>query len=203
MNFTINGAYRNDNNLIRVRSTRLAEDYLTEFEEMFVDDHFGAGSPANTPHPALRVNDTLMEVYFSPDDGTAARMVQLIQAAEESVYFLAYSFTADDIAQAMVDRARAGVTVAGVFEERQYESNRGTEFDRLRIAGLDVHLDGNPRNMHHKLILIDGEILITGSYNFSASAEKRNDENTLIIHDPGVVDLYMAEFERIMADAQP
>ena len=57
---------------------------------------------------------------------------------------------------------------------------------KLREAGLDVRLDGNPANMHHKVFIIDGHIVITGSYNFSRSAEERNDENTLIIHDPAI-----------------
>ena len=53
MNYTINGGYRNDNNLLRVRSNRLADNYTTEFEEMFVDDRFGPGSPGDTPHPSF------------------------------------------------------------------------------------------------------------------------------------------------------
>jgi phosphatidylserine/phosphatidylglycerophosphate/cardiolipin synthase-like enzyme len=202
MNFTINGAYRNDNNLIRIRSTQLAENYTTEFEEMFIDDRFGEGSPANTPHPYFGLDGTLIETYFSPEDGTAARIVQLIRDAQESVYFLAFSFTSDEIAAAMIERAQAGVIVAGVFEQSQYRSNTGTEYDNLRAAGLDVHLDGNRDNMHHKVIIIDEAVVITGSYNFSASAEERNDENTLIIHRPDLADVYMTEFNAIYASAK-
>ena len=98
--------------------------------------------------------------------------------------------------------AAAGITVAGVFEEGQYHSNTGTEFDNLLAAGLDVRLDGNQRNMHHKVFIIDGETVITGSYNFSRSAEERNDENTLIIHDPEIAILYLAEFERVFEKAR-
>src|SRR3970282_2160160 len=85
MNFTINDAYKNNNNLIRIRSSRLAENYLAEFEEMFVDDDFGPGSPAKPPYSSLSVDGTLLEVYFSPDDGTAARLVDLIASAQESI----------------------------------------------------------------------------------------------------------------------
>jgi len=62
---------------------------------------------------------------------------------------------------------------------------------------VDVRLDGNPANMHHKVILIDGEVLITGSYNFSRSAEMRNDENLLVVHNPQLVAQFMQEFDRI------
>lgn len=203
MNFTINGAYRNNNNLIRVRSMQLAENYTNEFEEMYVDDLFGEGSPANTPHPYFSLDGALIETYFSPDDGAAARIIQLIGEAQSSVYFMAFSFTSDDIAAAMIERFQAGVTVAGVFEDAQYQSNTGTEYDILRSAGLDVHLDGNREDMHHKVIIIDEAVVITGSYNFSASAERRNDENTLILHRPDLAAAYVAEFKDILLQAKP
>jgi len=202
MNFTTSCAYLNDNNLVRIRSVRLAEDYTTEFEEMFVDDLFGPDDRPDTPYPTLTVEGTILEVYFSPDDGAASRLVDLINGAQESIYFMAYSFTSDEIAAAMLARADAGITVAGVFEESQYRSNVGTEYDNLRLAGLDVRLDGNLRNMHHKVIIIDGQIVVTGSYNFSASAEDRNDENLLVIHNAQIAALYKIEFDRVFTMAQ-
>jgi phosphatidylserine/phosphatidylglycerophosphate/cardiolipin synthase-like enzyme len=202
MNFTIDGAYRNNNNLLRVRSSQLAENYTTEFEEMFVRDMFGDMAVANTPYPSLEISGTQVETFFSPDDGVADRIVEVLQGAEESIYFLAFSFTSDDFADSLLDAAGRGVTVAGVFEESQYYSNTGTEFDRLVENGLDVRLDGNPRNKHHTVFIIDGEIVITGSYNFSHSAEEKNDENTLIIHNADLAAQFMAEFERVFAAAQ-
>ena len=202
MNFTVNGAYRNDNHLIHIRSTRLAENFTSEFEEMFVRDMFGDRIVENTPHTNLTIDGTQIETYFSPDDGTADRIVALIDGADESVYFMAFLFTSDEIADAILGRAAAGISVAGVFEESQYFSNTGTEFDRLVEAGLDVYLDGNPRNMHHKVIIIDESIVILGSYNFSRSAEERNDENTLIIHSTDLAAQFMAEFERVLNQSQ-
>ena len=197
MNLTLNGAYRNDNNLLRLRSSRLAQDYTTEFEEMFVEDKFGPGSPANTPYPELSIDGMQVEVLFSPDDGVAERLVELVQGAQESVLFLAYSFTSDDLALAMIDRARSGVRVAGVMEANQYRSNMGTEYDRLRKSGVQVRLDGNPNRMHHKVLIVDGRVVVTGSYNFSQSAETRNDENTLVIHSPELAQAFVEEFERV------
>ena len=102
----------------------------------------------------------------------------------------------------MLERARAGVTVAGVFDESQVKSNRGGEYDNLAASGLDVHLDGSPDRMHHKVIVVDERVVITGSYNFSASAEERNDENTLIIHSPEIAAHYLKEFERVYDKAK-
>ncbi len=197
MNFTVNGAYKNDNNLLKIRSSRLAENYITEFEEMLVDDFFGDYVVENTPHPSLDIEGIRLDTYFSPDDGTADEIIDIILSTEESIYFLAFSFTSDDIAAVLIQQADQGVTVSGVFEEGQYRSNRGTEYDNLREAGLDVRLDGNNRNMHHKLFIIDGEIVITGSYNFSRSAEERNDENTLVIYNAEIAELFLKEFDRV------
>lgn len=203
MNFTVNGAYRNDNNLIWVRSARMAQNYTAEFDEMFIEDIFGTKGGPETPYPQLEIDGTRLEIYFSPDDGTAARLVELISSAQESVSFMAFSFTADDIASAMLARAANGVIVRGVFEESQVESNIGDEYLTLRNAGLDVRLDGNRANMHHKVIIIDDTIVITGSYNFSASAEDRNDENTLVIYSPQIAALFQNEFARVMAQTRP
>ena len=202
MNLTINGAYKNNNNLLYIRSSRLAENYTQEFEEMFTRRFFGNNTVSDTPHQIIDLNGVKIETYFSPDDGTSQRIVELIQGAKESINFLAFSFTSDSIAEAMLERAYDGVVVLGVFDESQYYSNTGTEFDRLYEATLDVRLDGNPKFMHHKVIIIDEVIVITGSYNFSASAEKSNDENTLIIHSSNVALKYMAEFERIYAESE-
>ena len=122
--------------------------------------------------------------------------------AEESIYFLAYSFTSDEIANAMLERLRAGVTISGILEENQVNSNQGGEYERLQTAGLDIRLDGNPRNMHHKVILIDEHITITGSYNFSNNAEKINDENVIIFYNPQITARFLDEFKRLYAQAQ-
>jgi phosphatidylserine/phosphatidylglycerophosphate/cardiolipin synthase-like enzyme len=202
MNFTVNGAYRNDNNLICIRSKNMADDYTTEFEEMFVNKRFGSGSPANTPYQTFGLNGALLEVYFSPDDGTAARLVALIHEAQESIHFLVYSFTSEELADALIAQARAGLRVEGVLELSQAESNYGAQFERLRQAGIEVRLDNNPRSMHHKVIILDEEVVVTGSYNFSYSAETKNDENTLIIHQPEIAASFVAEFKRIFDQAR-
>lgn len=196
MNLTLNGAYHNDNNLLRIRSTRLADDYLTEFEEMFTHDLFGDASVADTPYPQLSINGTPLQVYFSPDDGAAAHLVDTLQSAEESIYFLTFSLTSDPISQALLDAHRRGLDVAGVIEKGQSD-NAGSDYQGLLDAGIDVRLDTNPANMHHKVMIIDGQVVITGSYNFSRSAEERNDENVLVIENKGLAAAYMQEFDRI------
>jgi phosphatidylserine/phosphatidylglycerophosphate/cardiolipin synthase-like enzyme len=197
MNFTVSGAYRSDNNLIHIQSAQLAENYLVEFEEMFLEYQFGPDSPANTPLPELEIEGTPVEVFFSPDDGTMERVIELIQHASESVHFMAYSFTDDDLAAAMIRAHNSGLEVAGVMDKAQALSNTGGEYQNLLENGIDVRLDGNPNSMHHKVIIIDGQVVITGSYNFSKSAKTRNDENTLILFNSDVGEMFLDEFERV------
>ena len=200
MNYTTTDGYLNNNNLVRIRSAKMAENYTTEFKEMFEDDLFGPDTRADTPYPKLEIEGSLVETYFSPDDHTASHLIELVNQAKQSVYFLAYSFTSDELADAMLSREQAGVTVAGVFEESQIYSNIGSEYDRLLQAGIDVRKDGNPHNMHDKVIIIDEAIVVTGSYNFSASAEQRNDENTIILHDTSSAAQFLAQFMQIFED---
>lgn len=202
MNFTTSGAYDDNNNLARIRSTKMAENYLAEFNEMFEDDFFGPDTLSNTPHPQLTIDSVPLEVYFSPDDGVAARLVRLLRGAETSIYFMAYSLTADDFGDIIRQKAKDGLRVFGVMDESQVKSNKGGEFDPFQQAGLRVYKDGNPGQMHHKVIIIDEKIVITGSYNFSASAERTNDENVVIFFDEQIAAQYLAEFERVYLRAQ-
>lgn len=201
MNMTLNGAYHNNENLIRIRSPRLAENYLTEFDEMFFDDLFGDASPANTPYPTLTINGTKVEVYFSPDDGVQAQVLRQIDRAQHSVYFLTFSLTSNPLRDALIDAHQRGVAVAGVIESDQ-SRNEGCDYLPLLQAGVDVRLDSNPNSMHHKVFIIDGQIIVTGSYNYSSSAEGRNDENLIILHNIDIAQLYRQEFDRIFQIAQ-
>ncbi len=201
LNFTTTGTYNDYNQVVRVSNAKLAQDYTTEFNEMFVDDQFGPGSPANTPYPNLTIGGYPVQVYFSPDDGVAQHLVDLIDSAQKSIHFLAYSFTSNDLGAAMMAKARAGVDVRGVFETEQVKSNQGTEFPAMQRAGLGVREDTLPGQMHMKVIIIDGQVVSFGSYNFSASAENTNDENEMIVQDPALAAQFEQEFERIYKES--
>jgi len=202
MNFTDSGAYTDNNNLMRIRSVKMAENYTKEFEEMFVDDKFGTDVVVETPNPRVTINGTSMDVYFSPDDGVQASFVELVNNAQKSIYFMAFSFTADEIGDAVRVRARDGVVVAGVMETEQVNSNVGTEFDPFKQAGLDVLRDANEGLMHHKVMIIDENTVILGSYNFTNSAETKNDENLIVIYNVEIAAQFMAEFQRLHSQAQ-
>jgi len=201
-NYTITDAYGNRNNLVKVESALLVENYLAEFEEMFTQGLFGSASPANTPNPQFSVNGTLVETYFSPDDGVQAHLVDLVDGARESIYFLAYSFTSDELAEALVAAKERGVEIRGVMDDTQ-AANSGGEFGRLTANDIEVRLDGEGGRLHHKVLIFDEAVVATGSYNFSASAENRNDENSLVIHQEQIAGEFIEDFWRIWELAEP
>jgi phosphatidylserine/phosphatidylglycerophosphate/cardiolipin synthase-like enzyme len=187
---------------MRIRSVKMAENFTKEFEEMFVDDKFGPDVVAETPNPRVVIDGTPMDVYFSPDDHVQDSLMELINNTEASIYFMAFSFTSDPIGEAMRVSAKEGVVVAGVMEAEQVKSNVGTEFDPFSQAGLDVFRDGNEGQMHHKVIIIDESIVVFGSYNFTNSGEIRNDETLIVIYSDEIAAQFIAEFQRVYAQAQ-
>jgi len=202
MNFTYSGTYEDNNQLIHIRSVEMAENYTKEFDEMFVDDKFGEEVVHETPNPEIDIDGARMEVFFSPDDGVANRILEILNEAQESIYFMAFSFTTDEFGEAIRAQAENGLAVAGVMEEEQVKSNAGTEYDLFKRSELDVFLDGNEGQMHHKTMIVDGEIVITGSYNFSLSAETRNDENLIVFHNEQIAEFFMKEFQRVYQGSQ-
>ena len=201
MNFTDSGAYDDNNNMIRIKSTKIAEDYSQEFKEMFEDDEFGPDVDPQTPNPSVTVDGTRVDIYFSPDDGVLNALGILLTNAEESIYFLAFSFTSDPLGTVVRQKHEAGLDVKGVMDEEQINSNTGTEFDPFQQKGVDVLIDGNPGQMHHKLFIVDKKIVAFGSYNFSRGAEESNDENIIIIYNPQIAEQFVKEFERVRSHA--
>jgi phosphatidylserine/phosphatidylglycerophosphate/cardiolipin synthase-like enzyme len=200
-NWTVGDTYRLNNNAIRIRSRDLAQNYTVEFEKMFVLRKFGPTKPKGVPSPRLTVEGVAVESYFSAEDGVAARVVERINRAERSIEFLAFSFTHDGIGSAVIGRAKAGVTVRGVFETTGSQT-QFSEFGPMKKAGLEVYTDGNPYVMHHKVIVIDGRTVVFGSFNFSSNADTDNDENLLIVDDPRIAEAFSAEVDRVVQTAR-
>jgi phosphatidylserine/phosphatidylglycerophosphate/cardiolipin synthase-like enzyme len=200
-NITVNGAFRNNNNVLVLEVPAIAVIYEQEFAEMW-DGQFGPRSPSTVDTQAVTVSGTPVRVLFAPEDDVVQRLVPIIEEAEDSVRFMAFSFTHDDLGQAMLARARAGVDVKGIFETRASETEY-SELPRLYCADVPVRQDGNPRTFHHKVIIVDEATLVTGSLNFSESADDRNDENVVILTHPDIAAQYLQEFNRRWAEATP
>jgi phosphatidylserine/phosphatidylglycerophosphate/cardiolipin synthase-like enzyme len=200
-NITVNGMFRNNNNTIIIESPELAVIYEREFAELW-SGSFGPKSAATVDQQLLTIDDTPIEVYFAAEDEVVDYLLPHLQGAQQAIRYMAFSFTQDDLAGALLDRAKAGVSIEGIFETRGSETEY-SELSALACAGLPVRQDGNPRTFHHKVFIIDGDTVVTGSFNFSDGANDSNDENVIIIKNIDIAQLYLAEFDRRWAEATP
>lgn len=204
MNFTTNGAYCNNNNLLIIDAPRLAANYTAEMDEMYNERLFGPDSPINTPNELLTIQGVTIENYFGPEKDIAPTIARTVARAQEAILFMAFSFTDERVGEAILGRADAGVFVQGVFETAGSETSF-SYYPIMLAAGLpnlQVRQDGNPRIMHHKIIIIDYETVVLGSFNFSESANRRNDENVLIVTDPTFASYFIEEFTAIWEEAK-
>lgn len=139
------------------------------------------------------------EVFFSPRGGCMDQVLSWVGSANSSVHVLIYSFTLDDVGRALVSALERGVDVKVVFEKGQI--SQYSEYGALRAAGVPVRNDTNSALMHHKVAIVDGYVVLIGSYNWSSSAENRNNENLLVIRDPLLAERFEAEFQKIWSES--
>lgn len=200
MNFTARGTYTNNNNVLVMRSQRAVAAYQDQFDEMFNDGQFGprGESPNNF---AFSQDGVSIQILFSPDDPVVDIMIQEISNAQSEIRFMTFSFTEDLIGQALLAEAANGIDIAGIFETRGSETEY-SELTPLFCAGVDVWQDGNSQTFHHKVFVIDGTTVLTGSFNISDNATTSNDENMVIIRDPDLAAQYLAEYDRMLQSAR-
>ncbi|HII72511.1 TPA: hypothetical protein HA265_07180 [Candidatus Woesearchaeota archaeon] len=146
------------------------------------------------------INGKKVESYFCPEDWCANKVTYALQEANESIYFMTFSFSHDQIGDEVIRKWEEGVKVKGVIEKQQ--NNKYTEMKKFQELGMDVLWDGNPYKMHHKVFVIDGKTVVTGSFNPTANGDEANDENILIIHDATVASEFLGEFERVWKEAE-
>ena len=121
-------------------------------------------------------------VYFSPNHGATEAVVDALNAAKAAVLVQAYSFTSAPIAKALVEAHARGVDVQVILDRRE-TGTRYSSADFVAHAGIATLIDGAHAIAHNTVMVIDGETVITGSFNFTTAAERQNAENLLVIRD--------------------
>jgi len=142
-----------------------------------------------------RMDVSILGIYFSPRGGCESQVIEWIGRANSSIHVLIYSFTLDSVSEALIEAQSRGVEVKVVCEKSQI--TRYSEYQRLKAAGIQVRNDTNSAYMHDKVMIIDGIIVLTGSFNWSAHAERENNENLIVIRSVYVASVYEEEFDRI------
>lgn len=185
INYTYYAFYRNYENAVRIVDSDIASFYKDEFFELKHHNEI-----------AEVFHNSILDIYFSPEDNFKNKLISLINEAKDSIYFMIFAFTDKDVADAMIDAKNRGVEIKGVFDE-EFNSDQYSKFDYLKDANIDVKLDGNTQTLHDKVMIIDNRITVTGSYNFTLSANSRNAENSLVIYGKTISGLYKNEFDKI------
>jgi len=199
------------NNVIIIQDQSLARGYKIEFEEMWgsntttpnaANAKFGSAKKNNTPHEYI-INGKRVESYFSPTDGVNAQIVQHIGTANNDLSIATMLLTRDEIATAIASAKSAGATVNMLTD---VAGNNGASVNTTLVAALGashyVYYTGTGI-MHNKYMIIDQSaptsdpIAWTGSHNWSAAADNDNDENTLIIHDASIANIYYQNFVKL------
>ena len=197
------------NNLIFIQDQSLARGYRVEFNEMWGGSgpqpnpglsRFGADKLNNTPHNYIVAGNDV-ELYFSPSDGTTSQIINTIMDADATVDFAVLVFTRDDIADAVIDRSNDFfVSVSGLINDVDVS---GSEYQNLLDNFVNVQSYQDVAGaLHHKYVIIDVDspdddpTVLTGSHNWSSSAENSNDENTLIIHNQLIANQYYQEYSQ-------
>lgn len=122
----------------------------------------------------------ILGIYFTPPIGGASGIVKQIDASKKSIKVMAYGFTSINLAEALVRAKKRGVDVALIQDEKSSQNNREA-LQKLLDAAIEVRSDGKHAIQHNKVMVIDQDVVITGSYNFTNSAETRNAENIMIV----------------------
>lgn len=206
-NFSYNQINTDPNNVITIRDQSLARSFRLEFNEMFGSNgpqpdpdkaRFGPDKTDNTPHEFI-IGGKRVECYFSPSDGTHQQILNTIHTSDHSIHVATMLITKQDIGDALALKSDQGNEVEVLIND--YDQYGEPILNTLKASlKEDVRLKGEPGIMHHKYMIIDQSLsgadpmVLTGSHNWSSSAQLRNDENTLIIHDQGVANAYYQEF---------
>jgi phosphatidylserine/phosphatidylglycerophosphate/cardiolipin synthase-like enzyme len=156
-------------------------------------------TPLESPAPIVRTvaKAPALELdgpYFSPNGGGESAIVRHINAAKKSLRILAYSFTSDGIITAVISAKNRGVDVVAVLDKSHMKERNGAA-ERFKNAGVTTLIDGKHAIQHNKTMIIDGIEVVTGSYNFTKSANERNAENVLMLKSADVAAGYTTNFK--------
>ena len=146
---------------------------------------------AHAGKPAATVPAADIQVFFSPNGGCTDAIVDVLGQAKETILVQAYSFTSAPIAKAVIDAHKRGVKVQVILDKSQ-RTEKYSSADFLVHAGVPVLIDEKHKIAHNKIMIIDGQTVITGSFNFTKSAEQDNAENLLILRSKDLADKYVA-----------
>lgn len=171
------------NNVVVLESKTLARAFSNEFDEL-EEKTFQKGKKGPA---AVLLNGNKTESYFCPEDECTRHILDILRNAESSIHALTFSFTDDEIGKLLEEKTKSGLDVRVVFDPRK--DDRSSEYARLKEYSKIAKL-------HHKVFIIDGRAVITGSMNPTRNGDEGNDENVIVLREANVASAFEEEFER-------
>ena len=202
-NWTIGQLTSDANHAYVMRDQALALNYRREFDEMWgtglghTDSRIGDAKMDNTAHDFL-FNDIEIESYFSPSDEPDCHILHAISTADYDIEIGLLLLTSQTLIDEIITLHQKGVRVRVILED---ESSSTEAVAQLRAAGIPLAIHDPSPIFHHKYAIIDeghldsDPMVVTGSHNWTYSADHVNDENTLIVHDQSFTNIFRQEFE--------
>ncbi len=135
-------------------------------------------------------------VYFSPGEECLQAILHHIRGAKNRIRICLFTISDDRIAEELISKHNRGVSVK-VISDNDKIFDRGSDIEKLHKAGIPIRLDMTSNHMHHKFALFDNHTTLTGSYNWTRSAERYNHENILITDSYKVLREFNKEFESL------
>lgn len=151
---------------------------------------------------ARRVENVDIQVCFTPGQDCTTQITQALDSAKRSILVQAYSFTSEPIAKHLIAAKKRGVDIKVLLDKSQ-KSEKYSAARFLLNQKIPVWIDYKPAIAHNKVMIIDGEKIITGSFNFTKAAQYRNAENLLVINDAGLAQRYIQNWQRRRAVSEP
>ncbi|WP_353084098.1 phospholipase D-like domain-containing protein [Flavobacterium sp.] len=199
------------NNAIVVQDQTLAAAYTLEFEEMWGsatatpdsnNSKFGQYKTDNTPHNFV-IGGSVVECYFSPSDGTNSKIIAAVNSANTDLEVAVMNFTRSDVCTAILNKFSSGITNCNVIVDSSNPLSNQISNLQAGLSPNHAVIDTASGIMHHKFMVVDNfnsasdPLVLTGSHNWSTSAETKNDENTLIVHDANIANQYYQAFASV------
>lgn len=199
-NPTPNGRDRNDNNVIAIYSKEIASSYVLFYEMLKYEIHNGLVARRNifsdvSYRHFFRLEETDISLCFSRGGDCRDFITSYLAGAHNSIHFMTFAFTDRVISSMILMRFYEGLPVNGIYDRRQM--SQYATYHHLSFHNVSVFHGCGPGMMHHKVFVVDEEIVITGSFNPSRNADERNDENVIIIRNAELAETFLKEFERI------
>jgi phosphatidylserine/phosphatidylglycerophosphate/cardiolipin synthase-like enzyme len=146
--------------------------------------------PSQVHAKDIQFTNTKAQIYFSPHGGCTDAVVKELDKAKSEILVQAYSFTSKEIAKALVDAHKRGVHIQ-IILDRSNRSGKYSAGDFTAHMGIPTYIDSRHAIAHNKIIIIDKDTIITGSFNFTKAAENNNAENLLIIPSKELARIYI------------